>query len=662
MKIKKRFTYALMIALSSVLVLGGLQWGIPSAAAASLFNDDFESGSAGSWTSTTGTWSVVQDGSSKVYYQSASTEGRTSAGSSTWTDYSVQADVKVDNFNGSNRTYVCGRYTDGNNYYAASLSNSNGGTLEIRKKVSGSSTTLASKDFAVSTGTVYTVKLELSGDSINMYVNNVLQLNAHDNILTAGGIGLVAYKTSVKFDNVVVNGAGSTVPTAAPSATPAATATASPTAVPTATATTAPTATPVSTPTATVTPTTAPTPVPTVTPVPTATPVSGSLYVAPNGAAGNPGTIGSPTTLSSALTRVAAGGTIYMRGGTYSFTAPVTVERENSGSSGLRKNLVAYGSEKPVLDFSGETFASTERGLQIFGHYWNVKGLEVKGAGDNGIFIGGNYNIIQNVEVHHNRDSGLQISRYSSTLSNMADWPSYNQIIGVYSHDNFDPDNGEDADGFAAKLTIGPGNVFDYCISAWNTDDGWDLYTKSDTGPIGVVTIKNSIAYKNGQTSDGNSTANSDGNGFKLGGEKIAVNHIVQNSIAFQNKKHGFTYNSNPGSIQMTNNTSWSNGQSNYAFDTGTHQFTNNLSFAGASSDKTSGTDILSTNVWWKSNASTNAKGLAVSSADFVSLTPSVVRNADGSFSLGSFLKLAAGSDLIGSGTPSGTNIGATFQ
>ncbi|WP_036669323.1 right-handed parallel beta-helix repeat-containing protein [Paenibacillus sp. HW567] len=404
------------------------------------------------------------------------------------------------------------------------------------------------------------------------------------------------------------------------------------------------------------------TPSPTPTAVPTSPPVSGAIYVAPNGAAGNAGTIGSPTTLASAITKVAAGGTIYMRGGTYAFSSPVTIERDNSGASGSRKSIVAYGSEKPVLDFSAESFASTERGLQIFGHYWQVKGLEVKGAGDNGIFIGGNYNIIENVETHHNRDSGLQISRYATSAASMSDWPSYNQIIGVYSHDNFDPDNGEDADGFAAKLTIGPGNVFDKCISAWNTDDGWDLYSKSETGPIGVVTIKNSIAYKNGQTSDGNTTANSDGNGFKLGGDKIAVNHIVTNSIAFQNKKHGFTYNSNPGSIQLTNNTSWSNGQSNFAFDAGTHVFTNNLSFAGTSSDKTSGTDVSGTNVWWKSNASTNAKGLVASSADFVSLTPSVVRNADGSFSLGGFLKLASGSDLIGSGTPSGTNIGATIQ
>ena len=71
--------------------------------------------------------------------------------------------------------------------------------------------------------------------------------------------------------------------------------------------------------------------------------------------------------------------------------------------------------------------------------------------------------------------------------------------MNVYSHDNFDPDNGEDADGFAAKLTVGPGNVFDGCISSYNTDDGWDLYTKSETGPIDPITIKNSVAHHNGQ-------------------------------------------------------------------------------------------------------------------------------------------------------------------
>ena len=36
----------------------------------------------------------------------------------------------------------------------------------------------------------------------------------------------------------------------------------------------------------------------------------------------------------------------------------------------------------------------------------------------------------------------------------------------------------EDADGFAAKLTVGDGNVFDGCISYNNADDGWDFFAK----------------------------------------------------------------------------------------------------------------------------------------------------------------------------------------
>lgn len=349
---------------------------------------------------------------------------------------------------------------------------------------------------------------------------------------------------------------------------------------------------------------------------------AGDLYVSPNGSASNPGTINSPTSLANALTQVAPGKTIYLRGGTYNFSQTITIERGNSGTSSQRKNLVAYGSEKPVFDFSAQTFASTNRGLQMFGDYWFVKGLEVKGAGDNGIFIGGSYNRLEQIEAHHNRDTGIQMGRYASTAAK-SEWPAYNEVIRSYSHNNYDPDDGEDADGFAAKLTVGPGNVFDGCIAAYNVDDGWDLYSKTDTGAIGAVTIRNSIAYANGATSDGTSTSNSDGNGFKLGGEKIAVNHIVENNIAFNNKKHGFTYNSNPGSIQVKNNTSWNNGQSNFAFDLGTHIFTNNLSFQGGASDKTSGTDVSSTNVWWKNKKARTPK--ACSSAQ-PTLSPSCLR------------------------------------
>jgi hypothetical protein len=387
-------------------------------------------------------------------------------------------------------------------------------------------------------------------------------------------------------------------------------------------------------------------------------PSAGDIFVAPNGTDSNPGTITAPTTLTAAITRIQPGQTIQMRGGTYNFSATITIARGDNGTSSQPKRIFAFSGERPVLNFSAQSFSSSNRGLQLNGFFWHLRGLEVTGAGDNGIFIGGNNNTIERCVTHHNRDSGLQLSRHSSSAP-QSEWPANNLILNCDSFDNFDPDNGEDADGFACKLTTGPGNVFRGCIAHHNVDDGWDLFTKSDTGPISPVTIENCVSYSNGAVSDGGSTTASDGNGFKLGGEDIPVNHIVRRSIAFGNKKHGFTFNSNPGSITMTNNTSWDNGQENIKFDTGTHVFTNNLSFQGTNSDHTTGTDVAGSNCWWKNGVSVNAKGLVVSAADFVSLTPTVTRNADGSINLGNFLRLASGSDLINAGTPSGTDIGA---
>src|SRR6185503_18251042 len=197
-------------------------------------------------------------------------------------------------------------------------------------------------------------------------------------------------------------------------------------------------------------------------------------------------------------------------------------------------------------------------------------------------------NIVEQCITHHNRDTGLQLGRHSSSAP-VSEWPARNLILNCTSNDNFDPDNGEDADGFASKLTTGPGNVFRGCIAHHNIDDGWDLFTKSDTGPISPVSIEDSIAYANGTLSTGSTTTDSDGNGFKLGGEDIPVNHIVRRNIAFQNKKHGFTFNRNTGSITLTNNTSWDNGEENLKFDSGSHVFTNNLSFDGTNSDHRTG-------------------------------------------------------------------------
>ncbi|RCX17925.1 pectate lyase [Anaerobacterium chartisolvens] len=330
-------------------------------------------------------------------------------------------------------------------------------------------------------------------------------------------------------------------------------------------------------------------------------PTDGDIYASPNGSGSAGGTISNPTTLEAAIALVKPGGTIYLRGGTYSFSTQLTIARGNDGQSGKMKKIFAYGEEKPVLDFSSQPYgdvSSNYRGLQINAHYWHVKGIEVKGSADNGIFIGGSYNIIEKCEAHRNRDTGIQLGRYSSGASK-SEWPSHNQIIDCVSHNNMDPDDGEDADGFACKLTTGDGNKFINCVAYNNVDDGWDLYTKSDTGAIGAVYLENCTSYKNGVTSDGSYTADSDGNGFKLGGEDIAVNHTVKNCTSYSNKKHGFTYNRNTGTITMTGNKAYQNGQRNFSFEAGTHIFSKNVSTNGGANDKIVGVDD-GTNQWYK--------------------------------------------------------------
>ena len=331
---------------------------------------------------------------------------------------------------------------------------------------------------------------------------------------------------------------------------------------------------------------------------PTSQPPAGTLYVSPNGSASAPGTESAPTTLVSAITRVTAGGTIYLRAGTYNFAQTVTIEAGNNGTANARKRLSAYPGERPVLNFSAQAEDPANRGLAVNGNYWHVYNIIVERAGDNGIFVGGSNNIFERTITRFNRDSGLQLSRTLSSTP-QSQWPANNLILSAESHDNADSD-GEDADGFAPKLTVGPGNIFRYAVSHNNIDDGWDLFTKTDTGPIGIVTIEDSLSYNNGTLSNGGQAGNGDRNGFKLGGEDISVNHIVRRNIAYHNGKHGFTYNRNLGTIAMSNNISIDSGERNFQFDGGTSVFRNNTSCfsSGGTNDRTIG-NVDSSNQFW---------------------------------------------------------------
>lgn len=390
-----------------------------------------------------------------------------------------------------------------------------------------------------------------------------------------------------------------------------------------------------------------------------------AYYAAPAGKTSAQGTLADPYDLVTGLGKLTAGDTLYVRGGTYARTTTLSVDGESGNATSGHTHVFAYGQEKPVLDFTGMATADANRGLQLNGSYWYFKGFEVKNAGDNGILITGKYNMLEGFVIHGNKDTGLQIARKASSMTTMDQWPAFNLVKNSESYDNSDV-LGENADGFAAKLTIGQGNAFVGCVSHHNSDDGWDLYSKTETGVIGTVTIDQCVAHHNGSLTDGTQLENGDRNGFKLGGSDMAVRHIVTRSVAFANGKNGFTWNSNPGNIILVNNLAFNNAEGNYKFgdnSTATEtEYYNNISLwtsiTADVADKYIGTDVNNSNVWWNSakkegQTSINGKGLQAYTDDFAqnlaNLT-GVTRLANGDIDFSVFA-LAKGSDLIDAGT-----------
>ncbi len=373
----------------------------------------------------------------------------------------------------------------------------------------------------------------------------------------------------------------------------------------------------------------------------------GNIYVSPDGTAAGNGTLSNPLDIDTAVRYVKEGQAIYMLGGTYSRTSPLTIPMGNDGTSEGIKSIAAYNGEPVILDFG-----TTSAGFQLGGNYWHINGISVTRAVATGFLVGGSNNVIERCKLYANGDTGLQISRFLPTLSRSF-WPENNLILNCEAYDNRDASE-NNADGFAAKLTCGEGNVFRGCISHNNIDDGWDLYTKAETGPIGVVLIENCIAYNNGILTSGHLGAG-DKNGFKLGGEGIAVPHVIRNSIAFGNRAAGFTSNSNPAA-QAYDCISYDNAGGNMVFTTFAHlptQFViqNCVSYRSAPGVADSVPDLAlsTTNYFYNGTTSVNSSGLALSDANFVSLTPLLPyqRDANGNIITGDFLKFISPSHAV---------------
>ena len=269
------------------------------------------------------------------------------------------------------------------------------------------------------------------------------------------------------------------------------------------------------------------------------------LYVSKNGSIFGKGTKDDPIDLDSAIKYLQPGQTALLLPGKYFPTKNIEIERGNSGTAKKRKTLKsADPKNRAILDFT--SYSGSASAINLFGDYWILENFDITNSPENskGLQIGGSHNEIRMVDTYLNKDTGIQISGRSTESFDM--WPHDNLVYGCESFGNSDPAQ-NNADGFASKLTSGKGNVFRNCVSHHNVDDGWDLYSKVETGAIGEVLVENCIAYANGTKLD--LSGKGDGNGFKMGGDGIAVKHILRNSVSWGNGANGITCNSNPALI-----------------------------------------------------------------------------------------------------------------
>ncbi len=363
---------------------------------------------------------------------------------------------------------------------------------------------------------------------------------------------------------------------------------------------------------------------------------SATYYVATNGNDLNPGTFQLPfATPQRAVTNtaLAPGDIIYVRGGVYMLNSPVKPAKHGAATNYIR--LWAYPGETPIFDFS--PMSTAEKALDVRRNFWHVKGIVVRFAPDNGIFVAGLSNIIEGCVAHDCKNDGFALGSTTTRCTNAI-------ILNCDSYRNFQPSSGgNNGDGFAAKSGAGPGNMFIGCRAWHNSDDGWDFYYNTNC----PVVLSNCWAFLNGYDLWGVGTNFSgNGNGFKLGGAGTRAGHFLTNCVAFCNASKGFDHNHSQAGQTIVNCTGYSNRVNFSFYETpvvGTNLLINNVAFerTATSLDPTT---IQISNSW---------QHFTVTTSDFCSIDISLAlepRGSDYNLPTNAFLRLAPGSKLIDAG------------
>ncbi|MBQ7260799.1 MAG: hypothetical protein IJR19_05500 [Lachnospiraceae bacterium] len=386
------------------------------------------------------------------------------------------------------------------------------------------------------------------------------------------------------------------------------------------------------------------------------------IYVSPDGRGSAAGTPEDPIDIHTAVTRVKAGQEIVLLPGRYYPHGTIFIERDVSGVEDGRIVLRTTENGRAVIDFE-----KLYDGFVLAGSYWDISGIDVVNSApfSQGLRICGHDITISDVRAYDNGETGIMIETLLDT-DTREKWPHDILVRNCISLNNCDP--GEtNADGFAAKVTSGPGIIFDNCISCFNADDGWDLFAKPESGITGPVIIKNCIAFRNGY--DLKLKKRGNGNGFKLGGTGIPVKHCLYNCVSWHNCGKGIDTNTNPKAV-IKRCISFDNQDSNVGLYTSATSDTEYAVYSILSyrTKDISANDITeaegcqdierlinSETFYWRQGESENSRGIKVRDSWFEDLQEPIISEKeplcdleglignDGMIDLGRFLKLSQG-------------------
>ena len=413
-----------------------------------------------------------------------------------------------------------------------------------------------------------------------------------------------------------------------------------------------------------------------------------TYYISPSGNDGNSGTLVSPWyTLARAWQVLAPGDILYLRGGTYAYTSQAQcycVGVNGTPSQRIRvENYVNAGVPEVPIFTKGSGYQNNvshwRGGVFFSGDYFDWKGIDftnfkhgtdpITGFIWRGLYVeNSNFCTFKRLNSYSNEHGiSLQGNSRGNLFENCDAY--FNWDIGT---------GGGNADGMGANYievndAANP-NVFRYCRSWWNGDDGFDAWTGSEAG--GYVEWDTCWAWHNGYY-PGTFNNAGNGEGFKAGGggsnQPTIFTRTYKNCLAYRNRHDGFNQNNLNSRVRVYNCTAFFNerGGIDFSQNNTANELRNNISYNNEQVQLYISAESVSSN-----NSYAGTGGLAgpgagnggwtnnVSDADFVDVVQgnahvqlSAARGPNGELPSISFLHLASGSDMI----DTGTNVGIPF-